>query len=277
MKKTAKWVWRKRWAVLCTFLGVIGIGLGGLHLYEATNQSLATERFTLPDNRIIAYARLGSTSPDAMRVILLHGAPANSSSWSRLLSEQSSLPEQYELVVVDRLGYGASSGGVELRLAAHAASIEPLLKPGCVVVGHSYGGPVALRAAAEYPELVGGLVLIAGATDPTMNDSEWARKAGDAVSWLLPDAWANANLELLALTEENDAMQDVLGRVSARVAVLHGEWDPVCPHDGTVEHLRESLVNAEAFNSVSISRGGHNLHLSETGAVGDLVGWAAGG
>jgi len=276
MKTLAKAILRRRKAIFFALVAALGLALAGVHIYEATNDSVATDTLSLATGATLAYTKHDAAEPGAVRVILLHGAPANSSSWNRLLEEQAEALADYEIVAVDRLGYGASSPRAELSIAAHVDSIEPLLTPGCVLVGHSYGGPVALRAAAEHPGLVSGLVLVAGATDPTMNDAQWARKAVDAVSILLPKAWANANLELLALTDENDQMQPLLEGVTARTAALHGKWDPVCPYDGTTAHLQTALTAAGAVRVETVPRGGHNLHLSDTEALADLIAWTAG-
>jgi len=144
--------------------------------------------------------------------------------------------------------------------------VRPLLTPGTILVGHSYGCPAALRAAADYPELVGGLVLVAGACDAEMQDAIWARKLGVAFSFAMPDSWDTANRELLALTDENDAMRDLLDRVVCPVVIVHGTWDPVCPHDGTVQYLQGALVNADV-RVVSLKHAGHNLHLTHPEVV----------
>lgn len=84
------------------------------------------------------------------------------------------------------------------------------------------GARTARRAAASFPDVVGGVVLVAGACDAEMNDAVWAGKLGVAFSFAMPDTWDTANRELLALTEENDAMRAVLGRVTSPVVVVHG-------------------------------------------------------
>jgi pimeloyl-ACP methyl ester carboxylesterase len=212
---------------------------------------------------------------EGTRVVLVHGAPADAGSWRRLVRSQGEMLEGLEVIAVDRLGYGNSTRGAETSLEAQAAGLAPVMREGCVLVGHSYGGPVVLRAAADYPEMVGGVVLVAGACDPWMQDAVWARQAGDAAGVLLPEAWRTANLELLALTDENRAMAAVLDRVRCPVVVVHGTWDPVCPHDGTVGYLEEALVNADV-RVVSLARAGHNLHLSHAGVVAEAVQGVAG-
>lgn len=229
----------------------------------ATAQSPTDRAVATPDGRTLAYLREGPTDAPR-RVILLHGAPADASSWRRLLDIAPQALPEVEWIAVDRLGYGASDSAAETSLEAHARSLEPLLTPGCVLVGHSYGGPVALRAAADFPDRIGAIVLVAGATDPTMNDAETLRALLDLAPRVVPPSWAAANRELLALTGENDVMQGALGRVRCRVVAVHGEWDPVCPHDGTLGRLESDLPNAASVATISLPRAGHNLHLSRT-------------
>lgn len=255
--------------LLLALAAIIALPVAAIHAYDAFDDSSAALTLPLPGGRALAYTH--SAHPAATRVVLIHGAPANSTSWTKL----TRLLENYDVVAVDRLGYGNSSPNAELSLAAHAASIEPLLIPGCIVVGHSYGAPVALRLAADYPDRIAGVVLVAGATDPDMNDTQWLRRTGDAIPGLLPRTWKNANLELLALTDENDAMRPLLERVTCKVAALHGTRDLVCPHDSTTAHLQRELVSAADIRVESIEKAGHNLHLSRTEEIAELIDWIA--
>lgn len=248
---------------------IVALPVAGIYTYDALDGSSASLSLQLPDGRTLAYTH--AVNPEAPRVVLIHGAPANSASWTKLTKHLT----DYDVIAVDRLGYGNSSPDAELSLGAHAASIAPLLTPGCIVVGHSYGGPVALRIAADYPDRIAGIVLVAGATDPDMHDAQWLRRAGDAIPGLLPHTWKNANVELLALTDENDAMRPLLNRIRCRVAALHGTRDLVCPHDGTTAHLKRELVNAKNIRIESLQGAGHNLHLSEYSEIKSLIDWVA--
>ena len=222
----------------------------------------------------LAYRETPGGNPDAGRVVLIHGAPADAGSWNKLLKRADEI-DSVELIAIDRIGYGRSTREDELTLAGHAASIAPLLLEvngkRSVLVGHSYGGPVALRLAVDYPDQVGGLVLVAGACDAYMNDAQWFRRLVDGGRLLVPEPWERANRELLALTDENRAMEPMLDRVTCPVVVVHGTWDGVCPHDSTIAYLRERLINAESFTVVSIERAGHNLQISHIDQVVDAI------
>ncbi len=100
-------------------------------------------------------------------VVLIHGSDGVALDWtsSGLVDR---LAEGYRVVAFDRPGHGYSG----LPRGAHA-DIETnaqLLREGCrslgverpVLVGHSYGAPVAMRWALDHPQEVAGVVHLAG-------------------------------------------------------------------------------------------------------------------
>ncbi len=50
-------------------------------------------------------------------------------------------------------------------------------------MGHSFGGPIIVRAALDHPELVGGLVIAAGDLDPDLEEWRWYNRLADL--WLV--------------------------------------------------------------------------------------------
>lgn len=92
-------------------------------------------------------------------VILLHGsgAPAPVSSiWSR----QRPLAERYRLMIPTRRGYGDRPVVMQTDIEGDVADLLSLLGAGAHLVGFSYGGIVALTAAARRPDLVRSLTVI---------------------------------------------------------------------------------------------------------------------
>ncbi len=105
----------------------------------------------------------GPTDPSAT-FVLLHGFPGGADDWrpvAEALAEGGS-----RVLVPDLLGFGASPrpGSFEgLWTGAQADAVAAALDAGgvrsAVVVGHDYGGPVAVTLADRRPDLVGALVL----------------------------------------------------------------------------------------------------------------------
>lgn len=99
----------------------------------------------------------GAGGPDA---VLLHGIPGSSASWAAVAED---LASDHRVHVPDLLGFGASPRprhADELAPAAQAAAVAKAIDAKeFVVVGHDYGGPVALTLAAAFPHRVKGVVL----------------------------------------------------------------------------------------------------------------------
>jgi pimeloyl-ACP methyl ester carboxylesterase len=91
------------------------------------------------------------TEGDGPPVVLVHGAMDRNTSFARVAEALAPLP----VVRYDRRGYGRSRTAGTGDLATHVADLVTILdgQP-ATVVGHSFGGLVALGAAALAPELV---------------------------------------------------------------------------------------------------------------------------
>ena len=96
-------------------------------------------------------------------VVALHGSGSSGAQWRALAAK---LGAGRRLLAPDLVGYGASSpwhGRGAFRLADEAAAVQSLLgglgRP-AHLVGHSYGGAVALHLARTRPELLASLTLV---------------------------------------------------------------------------------------------------------------------
>jgi pimeloyl-ACP methyl ester carboxylesterase len=96
-------------------------------------------------------------------VVLLHCSGSSGAQWRALTAR---LGARYRVLAPDLIGYGAGGpwcGRGEFSLAHEAAAVRSLLgRVGAPVhlVGHSYGGAVALHIARTRPELLRSLTLI---------------------------------------------------------------------------------------------------------------------
>jgi pimeloyl-ACP methyl ester carboxylesterase len=94
-------------------------------------------------------------------IVMLHGQPGSSSDWQQLAGL---LPASLRVLALDRPGYGASrhpAGDFAQNARAILAELDAAGIERAVVVGHSYGGGVALSLATLAPERVAALVLLA--------------------------------------------------------------------------------------------------------------------
>jgi pimeloyl-ACP methyl ester carboxylesterase len=91
-------------------------------------------------------------------IVLVHGAMDRSAGMLRLSRR---LDENYRVARYDRRGYGKSTPhGGPFDMAAQVADLVAVIGDRrSVIVGHSYGGNIALATAERYPSLVAGVVI----------------------------------------------------------------------------------------------------------------------
>jgi lipase len=107
--------------------------------------------------RILNYGAEGAGTP----VVALHGSASTGAQWRSLAGY---LAPRHRVLTPDLAGYGRSGKpAAPVTMATEAAFLRPLLaEAGAPVhlVGHSFGGAVALAVAVTMPERVRSLTLI---------------------------------------------------------------------------------------------------------------------
>ena len=99
--------------------------------------------------------------PGGHELVLLHGQPGAGADWDQVASK---LPARFHAVAPDRPGYGSSqlpAGGFTANARAVISDLDSRGVRRAVLVGHSYGGGVALAAASSAPERIEAVVLLA--------------------------------------------------------------------------------------------------------------------
>jgi pimeloyl-ACP methyl ester carboxylesterase len=95
-------------------------------------------------------------------VVCLHSSASSSGQWRPLMDQ---LADRFHVLAPDFHGYGESpawSDARDLTLADEARLVEPVFRAAgdrFHLVGHSYGGAVALRVALDDPKRIRSLVL----------------------------------------------------------------------------------------------------------------------
>src|SRR5688500_15173669 len=102
------------------------------------------------------YGREGPT------VVLIHGIPGSHRSWVEVATL---LADRYRVAVPELVGWGDDNPQADLRASAQASflaqSLEEASITSAVIVGHDFGGPIALSLYADRPDLFVGLALLA--------------------------------------------------------------------------------------------------------------------
>jgi pimeloyl-ACP methyl ester carboxylesterase len=91
------------------------------------------------------------------RLLLVHGSVVNVDlTWN----VQKPLARRFEIVAPNRRGFPPGPDVESVDFEDEAVWLEPFFEPRTHVVGHSYGGVIALLAAARCPEHVQSLTVI---------------------------------------------------------------------------------------------------------------------
>jgi pimeloyl-ACP methyl ester carboxylesterase len=112
----------------------------------------------------MAYMDVGPTKPNGLAVMLLHGKNFSGAYWKR--TAEVLLAQGYRVLMPDQIGFGKSSKPTDMqysfaRLALNTAHwLDSLGVARVSVIGHSMGGMLATRWAAQYPQRTDKLVLV---------------------------------------------------------------------------------------------------------------------
>lgn len=195
-------------------------------------------------------------------VIFIHGAPGSLDAFNKFLKDPL-LRRKTRMIAMDRAGYGQSNSGIaETSLEKQAKLIEPLLaknknngKP--VLVGHSFGGTIAAKLAMDYPDKIGGLILVGAAIDPDHEkffsiariiDIPFLRK-------VVPESMKVANAEKNTHVEELKKMLPDWPNVTTMVTILHGGKDWLVPIENA--YFAENVMQNAKVKMVIYEDQGH--------------------
>ena len=122
-------------------------------------------------------------------VVLLHGQPGSGADWQQVADR---LPDGLGVLAPDRPGYGANPRRGEGFAAGARTVVAEMDAQGidrAVLVGHSYGGGVALATAQLAPDRVEALVLLASVGPGCLTWADWVLAAPVSGEFLALMAW----------------------------------------------------------------------------------------
>lgn len=202
---------------------------------------------------------------DAPRIIYIHGTPGDATNFADYILDPI---EGHESIAIDRPGFGRTAPRSPVTsFEEQAKAIEPLLveRNGRwpILVGHSLGGPIAARVAAEHPDRVGGIVILAGSLDPELENPRWFNYLAGVwpFSAAIGRTMRTSNHEIMAAAEETRELDGLLSRVQSPVVIVHGTKDRLVPV-ANVDYMRREFAHIDEVTVTIIEDEGHFLPWS---------------
>lgn len=214
-------------------------------------------------------------------LVLLHGWSFDKNVWSYQIDE---FTREFSLVTVDLPGHGKSAYAADIDIVNDLYQLVCSLRRQKIsIIGHSFGGFLALQFAAQYAELVEKLVVVGAPAKFVCSDDyphgltleqiaqlrgfldkEYPKILLVFMRWLFTthertqpqfkeiwkrlherDHWPDreALSWILSLIEKADTREE-LHRITAHTLIINGSHDPICPKEGA-SYLKKHLDNSE--------------------------------
>ena len=227
--------------------------------FKKTGVSFQVQTLTIGQHRL-HYVCAGNDSLPT--IVFIHGSPGSWDAFKQYLDD-STLLKHFYMVSVDRPGFGYSEFGFAQHLDTQISILSPLLqvlkkeKP-LYLVGHSLGGPIAVKLTAANPALINGLVLLAGSVDPSEEATEsWRSILHTApLRFFIPGAMQQSNDELLYFKKEVLEIPAALDSITCRVIIVHGTKDPFVPYNNAL-YAQKQLRHAASVELVTLEGANH--------------------
>lgn len=227
---------------------------------------IPTIKYLKTNDRTIRYLSINNKS-DSPYVIFIHGAPGSLSDYHQYFKDPQII-DNLNLISIDRPGFGFSDfGDAETSLAAQASAIRSVVLKECknnmiLVIGHSYGGPIAVKMAMDNPDAYRAIMLLAPALDP-QNEKEIKMAALPnlpVIRWLTPTAIRVATDEKNSHILELEKIEQDYHLIGVPVFHFHGNKDSLVPYENL--NFSKRKIDAKLLEPIALKGVDHFLPWS---------------
>jgi len=235
--------------------------------FQTKNLQGVVKNIVSSDRYSLHYISLGNKK--GTPVVMVHGTPGSWDTYKYILGN-SKLQKDFNLISIDRLNWGQSISSAEENPESFKAQVESIVamikhatdQP-VILVGHSLGASIVPKITIEHPELVYGLVVLAGSLDPNLGEPRWYNKVAGLpfIHYLMPESLNKANKEITALQAGLSSYENKWQQINIPVTVIQGKKDKLV-----------SPKNAD-FAKSKLNHLGNKLRIIELESMGHFLPW----
>ncbi|WP_335965218.1 alpha/beta hydrolase [Galbibacter sp. PAP.153] len=181
-------------------------------------------------------------------VLFVHGAPGSADAFYNYLKDPTLL-KNAEIVTFDRPGYGYSDFGkahpsIIKQAMAVSELIDSLHLKNVILVGHSYGAPVAAYATLKNKDIK-GLVMLSPAIAPDKEIYFWVGNLARwrATRWLVPPAFVVSADEKYTHEAALRLIEPQWKNLQVPTVIIHGKKDMLASYEN-MTYAKEQFKNA---------------------------------
>lgn len=200
-------------------------------------------------------------------IVFVHGTPGSALDFKEYLSD-SLLNTKANLIAYDRIGYNyrdknRTQASILFERNLLADLLKNLPENNTVLVGYSYGGPVALAITEPLKKLI----LLAPAAIGKEEVVPWAIHfyQWELTRWMLPKIWKMASIEKLAHEKDLKKFEKNWVLNKNQILCIQGDEDQIVPYANSL--ALKSMFPSTQFQLKTLEGAGHGLIWSEFASI----------
>ena len=237
------------------------------------NLSVSIDYLDYEQHKVRMLSPKNGINNDLPTILFVHGAIGSSIDFKMYMAD-SLLSRNANMIAYDRIGYGPKQKGVVLNsIEKETELLEQVIAHynlnELILVGYSFGGPIALNYSLKHP--LKKVVLCAPALyaeHEKVPGMIWFYKSR-LTRFLVPDVWKSASKEKLSHAEELQKLEGLWGQTKTTILDIHGNSDGIVPYENSL--VLQKDLSPEVFALMTLEGEGHGLVWSSFSQIRDAL------
>lgn len=227
---------------------------------------------TLKSGKKIGY--ITAPNPNKPVFLMLHGSPGSSTDFLNYFKNEY-LRSNYEMISIDRLGFGKSDPHAEPSIQKQSDAIAEcistlgLLDRKLIGFSHSYGVPIMVNVSRQHPDWFTYNIFAGGANDAENEKTFFFNPIFKYLKCLLPQPVSNSNDEKLSHADQLKIIASSYHNYDLPSVFIHGKKDKLV--DFKNQEFVKNNVTSPNVKFMDIEDKGHIFPLMNVEYTIDLI------